>query len=44
MAVLPRKKQRCADRWPENRRALDLNKLSAAALEAVVEGHDEREW
>jgi hypothetical protein len=43
VAVLSRKEQRGTNSWPENRRAVELDKLSAAALEAVVERHDERE-
>ena len=42
MAVISRKKQRGADRRPENRRALELDELRAAALETVIKRHDER--
>ena len=44
MAVLPTEEKCGADRRLENRRALELYELSPAALEAIVERHDEREW
>ena len=42
MAIFAREEQRSADRRSEDRRALELDELRAPALEAVVEGHDER--